>query len=134
MTTKKPLPFNFVFEYLLPKEPLVKPMFGCHALYLGKKIVIILRKRGTHTGMNGVWFATSREHHGTLRKLIPSMRSIPMLGKHPTNWQMIPEKSSDFESGVITVCRLVVKGDPRIGKIPARKRPAGRSARAGKKD
>ena len=53
-----PLPYNFVFDYLLPEEPVVKPMFGCHALYLGKKIVFILRKRSVHKNINGVWIAS----------------------------------------------------------------------------
>jgi hypothetical protein len=125
-TTKKksasPLPFAFVFDYLYPKEPVVKPMFGCHALYLGEKIFLILRKRSTHKSINGVWIATSREHHDSLRKLMPSMRSIDILGREPTNWQVIPETSSDFESCVIAACELVKKGDLRIGVVPKKKR------------
>ena len=116
------VPFGFVFEYLYPKEPRVKPMFGCHALYLGKRLVLILRKRDAHPEANGVWIATSRKHHESLRKIFPSMRSIPMLGKDPTNWQILPERSEDFESSVITACELIVKGDPRIGTIPGSKR------------
>ena len=113
-----PLPFTFVFDYLYPKEPVVKPMFGCHALYLGKKIYLILRRRSTHKSINGVWIATNREHHESLRKLMPSMRSIDILGRDPTNWQVIPETSADFESSVIAACDLVKKGDPRIGVMP----------------
>lgn len=116
-------PFSFVLDYLYPKEPVIKPMFGCHALYLDGKIVLVLRKRTEHSEANGVWLATSREHHESLKKLFPSMRSIAMLGEPPTNWQVLPEASSDFESSVIKACELVVKGDPRIGRIPKSRAP-----------
>lgn len=97
-------------------------MFGCYAVYLGKKIYLILRKKKTLKRINGVWIATSREHHDSLRELFPSMRSIGVLGKSPTNWQIIPEASADFESSVITACELVKRGDPRIGVVPKKKR------------
>ena len=96
-------------------------MFGCYALYDAGKIVLILRKKQEHRGDNGVWVATHREHHHSLLKELPSMRSIKLLGKDPTNWQVIPESAKDFESSVIRACELVVKGDPRIGKVPKRK-------------
>jgi hypothetical protein len=97
-------------------------MFGCHALYLGSKIYLILRKKKDLRRINGVWIATSREHHESLKKLFPFMRSIDVLGKPPTNWQILPESSEDFEASVIRACELIKKGDPRIGKIPGRKK------------
>jgi hypothetical protein len=90
-------------------------------VYSGKRLVLILRHRETHPEANGVWIATKREHHESLRKIFPSMRSIDFLGKGPTNWQVLSETSPDFESSVITACELVVKGDPRIGTIPKTK-------------
>jgi hypothetical protein len=119
--SKSRIPHNFVFEYLTPLEPKIKPMFGCHALYLGRRLVLILRHRETHPEINGVWIATKREHHESLRKLFPKMHSIEPLGKAPTNWQVLSESSTDFESSVITACELIVKGDPRIGTIPKSK-------------
>lgn len=118
---KKPIPFSFVFDYLYPKELVVKPMFGCYALYDAGKIVLILRKKQEHRGDNGLWVATDREYHHSLRKELPSMRSIRLLGKGPMNWQVIPESAKDFESSVIRACELVVKGDSRIGRVPKRK-------------
>ncbi|MBI4547701.1 MAG: hypothetical protein HY707_06970 [Ignavibacteriae bacterium] len=118
---KKPIPFSFVFDYLHPKEPVVKPMFGCYALYLDGKIVLILRKKKDHRADNGIWIATDRAYHESLRKEFPSMRSIKLLGRGPTNWQVIPESAEDFEASVIRACGLVVKGDPRIGRIPRSK-------------
>jgi hypothetical protein len=97
-------------------------MFGCHSIYVGGKIVLILREKETHPDDNGVWIATTREHHESLRHDFPSMRSINLLGKEVTGWQNLPSTSHDFESSVIKACELVVRGDPRIGKIPAAKK------------
>ena len=118
LKTQSSIPFSFVLEYLFPREPRIKPMFGCYALYLDRRIVLILRERKIHPEANGVWLATGREHHASLKKIFPSMRSIDMLGASPTNWQLLPAKSRDFEASVIKACELIVKGDPRIGKIP----------------
>jgi hypothetical protein len=122
MKPKRTIPFSFVLEYLYPKEPHIKPMFGCIGVYLDKKIVFILRKSKEHIGDNGVWFATSKEYHDELRKFFPSMRSIGVLGNGETNWQVIPEEVATFESDVLRLCELVRKGDKRIGKIPRRKK------------
>jgi hypothetical protein len=80
MQSKKSIPFDFVFDYLFPIIPAVKPMFGCHALYLEEKIILILRNRKDHAEDNGVWVATEFEHHETLRKEIPSLRRIFLFG------------------------------------------------------
>jgi len=112
------IPFRFVIDYLAHLDPVVRPMFGCHAIYIRGRIVLILRHRTTHPESNGVWVATSKEHHQRLRKLFPSLRSIRVLGRAETNWQMIPECAGDFEESVLQVCDLIVKGDPGIGKLP----------------
>ena len=117
MKKKIPPPYSFIFDYLGPKEPTIKPMFGCFAIYIEQRLVFILRKRKDHPKDNGVWIATSKEHHSTLAKEFASMRSISFLGKEPTNWQLLPESADDFEASVLHACRLVAKGDPRIGRI-----------------
>lgn len=119
---KTDIPYKFVFDYLYPKEPAIRQMFGCFALYLGRKIIFILRKKNIHKKDNGVWIATSKEHHESLSKELPALRSISLFGIGPTNWQNIPESSDEFESSVIRACELVVKGDVRIGRIPKKKR------------
>jgi hypothetical protein len=105
-------------------------MFGCLAVYVGVKIVLILReKRGDSD--NGVWLATTTEHHESLRQEFPNMRSIPVLGKAVTGWQVLPADSPDFEEAALRACELVLAGDPRIGKIPKTRRPkAGRISRS----
>jgi hypothetical protein len=122
---KKPnsIPFDFVLEHLYSLDPVTKPMFGCHAIYVGDKIMLIVRQKEEHGADNGIWIATKTEHHSTLKKIFPSMRSIQVLGNGETNWQILPEEADDFEESAITLCGLVLKGDPRIGTIPkARKK------------
>jgi hypothetical protein len=116
---KTPIAFCFVRDELFAIEPRVRPMFGCHAVYAGEKIVLILRDRESHHRDNGVWIATSREHHESLKKVIPSLRSIEVLGgNQQTNWQNIPADASDFEESVLLVCSMILKSDPRIGRTP----------------
>ena len=111
-------PFPFVLELLAPLDPVVRPMFGSYALYVAGKIVLVLRKRKEHASMNGVWVATTREHHASLRRIIPCLGSIPLLGKGETQWQLVAEEEEEFESSVMTLVRLVLAGDRRIGTVP----------------
>ncbi len=100
-------------------------MFGCHAIYSGGKIFLIVRKKQDHTDANGVWIATGKEHHESLKKELPSMKSVYILsdGKNETGWQMIHEDTDDFEESVTKICEMILKGDERIGKVPkARKK------------
>lgn len=115
------MPFEFVLEALLPGEPRVKQMFGCHAIYIGERIITILRDRPDHTGDNGVWIATDLDHHQSLQEDFPSMRSISVLGPGTTKWQVLPLDSDDFEESAIKMCELVLDGDNRIGRIPQKK-------------
>jgi hypothetical protein len=123
---KSSVAFAFVLDLLSPLEINVKPLFGCHALYVAEKIVLILRKKDAHPEANGIWIATSAEHHSSLKKIFPSMGSVYILsdGKSETNWQMIHEHADDFESAAVLACELVLKNDPRIGRIPAKKKRA----------
>jgi len=46
------------------------------------------------------------------------MRSIQVLGKPVTGWQVLPVDAPDFESSALRACELVLAGDARIGKVP----------------
>lgn len=96
-------------------------MFGCHAVYLGEKIVLMLRNKESHRSDNGVWLAIAPEHHQSLWKIFPSMRAVRLLGERATAWKNIPVESDDFEESVLTACDMIVRNDPRIGKVPKRK-------------
>ncbi len=119
---RKPVPHQFVLDALAEFEPLTRTMFGCLAIYLSDKIVLVLRDRPTHPEDNGVLLATSRDHHESLRREFPTMRSIGFLGYDETNWQVLPASAPDFEQAVLHACELVIAGDPRIGKVPNSRR------------
>jgi hypothetical protein len=126
------LPFDFVLQELSPLDPTTRPMFGCHSVYVDEKIVFILRDRGAPPEDDGVWIATTQDHHASLRREMPSLRSITVLaGGGVTGWQMLPAASDDFEESVLRACALVRAGDARIGKVPKKKRP--KSTRPGRR-
>jgi hypothetical protein len=120
---RKPVPHRFVLDALAELEPRTNPMFGCLAIYVGEKIVLILRDKPSDPSDNGVWLATTHEHHDSLRNEFPSMRSIQLLGKKITGWQVIPADSKNFEADALRACELVLADDPRIGKVPGARRP-----------
>ncbi len=119
---RKPIPHEFVLDALASLSPRTNPMFGCVAIYVGEKIVLILRDKPTATDDNGVWLATTHEHHESLRRDFPNMRSIAVLGKKVTGWQLLPADADDFEDAALRACDLVLAGDPRIGKVPGARR------------
>ena len=121
---RKPVPHEFVLDTLAPLSPYTRPMFGCLAIYVKDKIVLILRDKPESTADNGVWLARTEEHHESLRREFPNMRSIQVLGKPVTGWQVLPADAPDFEQGALRACELVLAGDPRIGKVPGSRRPA----------
>jgi hypothetical protein len=125
---KRAVPFEFVLDAIAELAPATRPMFGCTAVYVDEKIVFALRDRADELEDNGVWIATSREHHQSLRRELPCMRSIGVLaGGAVTGWQNLPAEALDFEEAALRACALVVARDPRIGKVPQRAR-ASRSA------
>ncbi|MGA2742272.1 MAG: hypothetical protein ABSG65_33135 [Bryobacteraceae bacterium] len=119
---RKPVPHEFVLEAMAGLSPRTRSMFGCLALYVGQKIVLILRDKSGQTADNGVWLATTEEHHGSLRREFPNMRSIQAFGKEITGWQVLPADAADFEEAALRACELIAAGDPRIGKVPGQRR------------
>ncbi|MGE5322255.1 MAG: hypothetical protein ACM3SW_05315 [Actinomycetota bacterium] len=119
---RKAVPHEFVLEALSPLSPVTRPMFGCLAVYVQEKIVLILRDKPGNAEDNGVWLATTEEHHESLRRDFPNMRSIKVLGKEITGWQVLPTDAPDFEEAARLACELVLARDPRIGKVPGERR------------
>jgi hypothetical protein len=118
----KKVPFDFVLAELEELGPVTRPMFGCHAVYVDDKIVFILRDKGDRLD-DGVWVATTREHHAALRRDLPSLRSVTLLaGGSVTGWQLLPAESDDFEESALFACELVKRRDVRIGKVPGARR------------
>jgi hypothetical protein len=129
---RKPIPHAFVLDAIATLSPYTRPMFGCLAIYVKDKIMLILRDKPTNTADNGAWLATTQEHHQSLRPEFPNMRSIQVLGKCVTGWQVLPVDAPDFELAALRACELVLAGDPRIGKIPGARTSKSRSRADGR--
>ena len=127
---RRAVPHEFVLDALAAASPVTRPMFGCLAVYVGAQIVLALRNKQKNPDDNGVWLATTTEHHESLRRQFPNMRSIRLLGKAVTGWQLLPVDAPDFEESALRACELIVAKDHRIGKVP-RARQSSRSAAAG---
>jgi hypothetical protein len=128
---RKTVPHQFVLDAIATIAPRTRSMFGCTAVYVREKIVLILRDRHDQPADNGVWLATTKKHHDGLRREFPNMRSIQVFGKGAvTGWQVLPADAPDFETAALRACELILAGDGRIGKVPGVKRSAKRSSAA----
>ena len=103
---RKVVPHEFVLDAIAPRLPWTHPMFGCLAVYVEDKIVLILRDKREETADNGVWLATTEEYHESLRREFPNMRSIQVFGKEVTGWQVLPADAPDFEEAALRACEL----------------------------
>jgi len=124
---RKSPPYPFVLEALAPLEPEVRPMFSGHAVYIGDKIVLMLRDSPKIPEDNGLWLVFAEEAEAasalaskpkSLRKKLPSLRAIGILGGKIKHWLLIPSDSPNFESEAQQACDLLLAHDPRLGRIP----------------
>ncbi len=96
-------------------------MFSGFAVYLGDRIVCMLREHQKSPQDNGVWLVLSEGTSPadlTLRRDFPSIRSIELLGDKIGHWLLIPSDSPSFETEALYACDLLLRGDKRIGRIP----------------
>ncbi len=120
---KKALPFPFILDALAPLEPVVRPMFSGHAVYIGDKIVCMLRERAQFPQDNGMWmvFAEPFEEENGLQAMrteFPSLRPIHVLHGKIKHWLILPVDSPHFESEAMHACDLLLAHDRRLGRIP----------------
>jgi hypothetical protein len=116
-------PHPFILEALDPLHPRVKPMFSGYAIYIGEKLVAFLRDKPKFPEDNGLWLVSSDEALPSLKEEFPILRSIALVGGKITHWQVLPQDSPDFEESALRACGLILRRDPRIGKIPVGKKP-----------
>ena len=118
---RKSPPHEFFLEALTPLNPEVRHMFGGYSVYLGDKIVCMLRDNAKSPQDNGIWLVLSEQTYPSdrkLRKEFPSLRAIDLLGGVISHWLLIPSDSEHFESEALHVADLLHAHDPRIGRIP----------------
>jgi hypothetical protein len=111
------IPYEFVLDYL-PAGITVRKMFGMHYIYWRKKIMMILRRRLNEPEFNGVWVATNKLHHDSLRKDVPELGPFFWGGNEQSgNWLVIRDGVDGFEEAAVKVCELISHGDSRIGNL-----------------
>ena len=119
--SKQKAPHAFVLDALMPLSPEVRRMFSGFAVYAGDLLLCMLRDRPNFPQDNGVWLVLSdgmdpadRE----LRRELPSLRSIALLGGKIGHWLLIPSDGPDFEGEALHACELLLRHDSRFGRIP----------------
>jgi hypothetical protein len=118
---RRSAPYPFILEALAPLEPEVRPMFSGFGVYVGEKIMLMLRDSLKHPEDNGVWLVFSQTADLAdpgIRQDIPSLRPINLLGGKIAHWRLIPADSATFESEALHACGLVLKHDLRFGRVP----------------
>lgn len=80
--------------------------------------MLILRKADKNQSMNGIWIATSKQHHQSLENEIPALGDFVLDGgeMHDSDWRLLKDDHEDFEESTIKLCELISHGDKRIGK------------------
>ena len=122
---KQKPPHAFVVDALAPLHPEVRRMFSGFAVYIGDRIVCMLRDHPKSLVDNGVWLVLSditRPNDPTLRKDFPSLRPIELLRNKIGHWLLLPSDSPAFEQEALHACDLLLRHDPRLGRIPKSRR------------
>jgi hypothetical protein len=122
---KKNPPHQFVIEALAPLHPEVRRMFSGFSVYIDDRIVLMLREHTKSPKDNGVWLVLSEgtdPKDAMLKREFPSLRKIGLLGGAIAHWLLIPSDGADFEREALHACDLLLKHDPRIGRVPASRR------------
>ena len=125
ITKRKPAPYPFIVEALAALEPEVRPMFSGFSLYAGDKILLMLRDSAKQPEDNGVWLVfseTANLDDPAIRRDFPSLRLVGLLGGKIAHWRLIPADSPTFESEALHACDLLLKHDPRFGRVPQSRR------------
>lgn len=122
---KQKPPYAFVLEALAPLEPEVRRMFSGFAVYIGDRIVCMLRDHLRSPQDNGLWLVlseTTQPADPRLRREFPSLRPIEMLGEKIGHWLLLPSDGPDFEKEALHACDLLLRHDPRLGRVPRSRR------------
>lgn len=96
------------------EEPsyLEKPMFGCLAIYLHGRLVLVLASG--EEPWNGLLVPTEHEFHGSIRTEYSDIVQHSVLKK----WLYLPENSENFETTAESIVDAVRLNDPRFGVEP----------------
>jgi hypothetical protein len=122
---KRNPPYAFVLEALASLNPEVRRMSSGFAVYVGDRIVCMLRDHEKSPVDNGVWLVLSEgtnPEDRALRREFPSIRPIKLLGNKIRHWLLIPSDGSNFEVEALHACDLLLRHDARFGRVPESRR------------
>jgi hypothetical protein len=100
-------------------------MFSGFAVYIGDRIVCMLREHVKSPQDNGMWLVLSGSANpadAALREEFPSLRPIELLGGKISHWLVIPSDSPIFEQEALRACDLLLHHDSRFGRVPKSRR------------
>src|ERR1700754_2959215 len=104
---KKPMPYDFLLDYL-PASVVIKPAIGMYYIYFEGKIVLIFRKVGKNPQHNGIWIATRRDDHPSLKAEVPAVTDFDFGAEvFEPNWLQLQDGHDNFEEAAIALCELV---------------------------
>jgi len=115
------MPFDFLLDHL-PATVFIRPAIGMYYIYFEGKIVLIFRKVNKNPQHNGLWIATRREDHSSLKAELTAVTDF-VFGETDAfepNWLQLKDGHEDFEETAIYICELISHRDPRIGKATAK--------------
>jgi hypothetical protein len=122
---KPKIPHTFVLDALAPLRPEVRQMFSGFAVYVDDRLILMLRDHIKSPEDNGLWLVLAEgidPADASLRREFPSLRSIRLLRSKITHWLLIPSDSEDFEKAAFRACDLILRHDPRLGRVPQSRR------------
>ena len=122
---KRKVPHSFVLEALDSLSPEVRPMFSGFAVYVGNRLLLMLRDSLKTPQDNGVWLVLAEgmdPADAGLRRELPSLRLIETVRGKIGHWLLIPSDGEGFESEALRACELVLRGDRRLGRVPVSRR------------
>lgn len=112
----KPKKSNALLWLVEPLEELAtyhrKKMFGCEAIYLKGRLVLVLAD--SEKPWDGILIPTDREHHAALQKRYPELSSHPVLGK----WLYLSQSDASFEGVATSIVDRIGRGEALIGVEP----------------
>jgi hypothetical protein len=119
------IPHSFVVEALAPLHPEVQRMFSGFAVYIEDRLVMMLREHVKSPQDNGVWLVLSEgtdPEDASLRRDFPAIRHIELLRNKMKHWLLLPSDDANFERLALRACGLVLRHDPRLGRVPQSRR------------
>jgi len=111
--------YDFVLDALHDLGPTTRAMFGSTAVYLGERVVFILRKKGDSD--DGVWVAFDEDRVRDAIAALPNLTPIQRL-PNVRSWRKLAENHPDFEDDVLEACRIAADPGGPLGKIPVRQK------------